>query len=131
MSIIDDAKSVVDLIRKSGNIDLQQKIVDLQGQIVELVQERNEFKNEVAQLKEASVFKESLFFEQNVYWVNKANKKDGPYCPVCWDTKKLAVRLQVNKDGGYDTYYCGACKEHVHRETYPDTLPRHAIMDEY
>ncbi len=94
MSIIDDVKSVAKTIQQIDNIELYQKILNLQAEILALVEENNDLKKEVNSLKEKLRVRESLLFEQDAYWIKKSdNKRDGPFCSKCWDTQQQLVRL--------------------------------------
>lgn len=116
MSIIDDAKSVAKLIQDVGNIELKQMIVNLQGEIVNLVQERNELREQVGELENALKIKKSLTFEDNAYWVVKEDKaREGPFCPACWDSKNQLIHL-VDAGGSYSPFVCPSCK--MHYRTY-------------
>ena len=81
---------------------------------MEVVDQNRVLKNKNDEVKEQLKFKESLTFEGKAYWSNKTDdKKDGPFCSNCWDTKKLTVRLHVN--GPY--HICPNCKVNF---IYPD-----------
>ncbi|MCP2604536.1 hypothetical protein NLC29_00065 [Candidatus Aminicenantes bacterium AH-873-B07] len=95
MSIIDEIKSIAKTIQQIDNISLYQKILNLQADIMELLEQNNKLKEENKDLKEKLKIKDSLKFENDVYWtVDKQGKiKDGPFCSRCWDVKNLLVHL--------------------------------------
>ena len=89
-------------------IELYRKILDLQGEAMELVEENSGLKKEIESVKEKLQLKESLKFERNAYWTDGAGGKDGPFCSKCWDVEKLLVRMLSTSDPGY--VECPKCK---------------------
>jgi len=108
MSIIDDIKSVAKTIQQAGNIELYQKILDLQGQALEVVEESSKLRDENRELKEKLQIKENLKHERNSYWLDSGGKQDGPFCSRCWDVDKNLVRLHPGGNPAY--YHCPNCK---------------------
>ncbi len=51
---------------------------------------------------------EDMVFEESVYWRRKNGKREGPYCPVCYDHDREAIHL--NPGAGKGTYSCGVCR---------------------
>lgn len=112
MSILDDIKSVTKTIQQIDNIELYQKILGLQADIMGLIEENNLLKNENNSLKEKLRVKGSLKFEQNRYWIeNSDGTKDGPFCSKCWDVDNKLVRLTFY---GHSEYLeCANCKRYI------------------
>lgn len=110
MSILDDAKIAVKFVQEIGNVELLQRIVNLQSEIVELVQERNDLKTKIQDFEERQKQKETLEFRDNMYWEKESNAKtDGPFCSGCFDGSGKTVRLQ-HLEGVSDFYYhCPIC----------------------
>ncbi len=108
MSILDDVKSVGQLVQQIGNIELHEKIMDLRGEVMELLEENIELKREIESLKEKFQTKESLKFERNAYWIDGVGGKDGPFCSKCWDIEKLLVRMLRMPNRRY--VECPKCK---------------------
>ena len=116
MSIIDNIKSVASLIQKADNIELYRKILDLQYEAMELVQQNNELRNQLIELKEKLSTQDSLVFKNNKYWKKiDDNKHDGPFCSKCWDVDKKLVRHN-NHNSGYMS--CPNCNMTVEDENY-------------
>jgi hypothetical protein len=112
MSIIDDAKSIVGIIRKTDNVELQQKILDLQGQILQLVEDNMNLKEEVRGLNERTRIKETLTFRNDAYWIPRAeNAEDGPYCSKCWDSEGKLIRQHSMRNPSF--HECPECKSRV------------------
>ncbi len=111
MSILDDVKSVGQLVQQYGNMELHEKIMDLRGEVMELVEENRELKKEVESLKEKLQVKESLKFENNVYWKEIPGGREGPFCSKCWDADKLLVHMLITSDPRYAE--CPKCQAPV------------------
>ncbi len=108
MSIIDEFKSIVEVVRQLDNVELLRKVVELQGEAVQLVAENNELKAQVNVLKEKTRIRESLKFKHDVYWVESPEgHDDGPYCSNCWDVKEKLVRMVSGTNP--QTYFCPNC----------------------
>jgi len=104
MSIIDDIKSVTKTIQQADNIELYQKILDVQAGALEVVEENNKLRDENRELKEKLKVKENLKYERNSYWIEAGDKKDGPFCSRCWDVDKNLVRLHPCGNPAYYDY---------------------------
>lgn len=109
IGILDEVKSVAKTIQKINNIELYQKILNLQGDIMQLLEENSTLKTENSSLKHKLSIKESLKFENDVYWMEKSKGvKEGPFCSCCWDTKQQLVRMLVCGNPDYSN--CPICK---------------------
>ena len=49
---------------------------------------------------------EKMVFEKNLYWSIEGDKKDGPFCPQCWDHDHKKTRL-YNMANAY--WMCRIC----------------------
>ena len=108
MGIIDTAKDVATLVQKLDNIELNKKILELQGQIMSVLEENHSLKDQVRNLRGKLEFQGSLNFRQNMYFCELPDgTEDGPFCSRCWDVEKTAVRLQTLHSGAK---FCPGCK---------------------
>lgn len=82
MGILDNAKEIADLIKKVGDVDLYRKIVELEGEIVELTRQKRALEERVAELTDALAFKSHLTYREPFYF---ADGDEVPYCPKCWE----------------------------------------------
>ena len=94
MSIINNAKEIADLVQKLGNIDLYRKIVELEGEIIELNRENHSLSEQVGELQRQLSVKGQLQYQGKVYWLVDGGNRDGPYCQRCYDVDCKLVRLQ-------------------------------------
>ena len=110
LGIIDNAKELADLIKKVGDVELYRKIVELEGEIIELTRQTRAQQEEIERLKSLLATKEKMVFRKPFYFL------DGdphPYCPKCWEVDKITVHL----DGPAEViagprYDCPNCKTH-------------------
>lgn len=108
------AKQIADTM---DNLVLKSIILDLQSQVLDLQQEN-------IGLKESQATRESynMRFEHGVYWnVKEDGRLEGPFCPICWDDKKKAIRMHENFVGVWvegaraNRYKCNLCQTSVRK----------------
>ncbi len=95
MSAYEIGKELLEIAVTIKNKDLHSKIHELNKEIADIQQENLTLKKKVADLEDTLNTKESLTFEDHVYWSLKNGKKDGPFCSKCWDVDKRLVRLRT------------------------------------
>ena len=100
-------RSIADLIKKVGDIDLYRKIVELEGAILELTHQKREADDKIQKLTDALAFKEKLTFKSSVYFASGDNI---PYCPKCWEGTKLASHLTPPNVYDVMTRVCPQCQ---------------------
>lgn len=110
-------KELVDLITKIGeetnNLALQKAILELDKKNYKLEKEILELKKELDKRENYN-----MQYEDNCYWnVNEDGTKEGPYCSVCWDKNKIAIRLTQNPN--FKHYFnCGSCNNEFYVKDY-------------
>lgn len=109
----------------SLQIELGQKIIDLQSAALEIISEKGELltknqnllteiddlKKKINTLEEQLKTKESLNFNNSMYWLYG---DENPYCPNCYDSKDKLIHLI--EDPGYMRYMCKTCKNQYRTE---------------
>lgn len=104
IALIDASKKALDIANELKNVELKEAILDLKEELVELREENLLF---MQKLSLQTNF--NMIYEKNSYWnLKEDGTKEGPYCSVCWDKDKVAIRLTqspVNRD----FYKCGNC----------------------
>ena len=117
MSIIDNAKEVVEIIRKLDNRDLYRKILDLQGEIIDLTHENRSLAEKNRDLKEKLSLSKRMTFKKPFYY-----QKDDPvpFCPRCWEAKELPIHLIEfdRPDAETTVYKCPNCDKR-YRDKHP------------
>jgi len=108
MGVVENMKEVADLIKKVGDADLYRKLVNLEGEVIDLTRENRQLQHKVDELTEALRMSKVLVFRDPYYW---AEGDPAPYCSACWDSKKLAVRIVTVKHPMLsDQRQCPSCK---------------------
>ena len=107
MGVIETIKDVASLVQKADNIELYQKILEMQVQVMAVLEENHELKICVRGLEEERRTRASLSFRDNMYWQATPDGEVGPYRSRCWDVDGKLVRLQKQVDGAQ---HCPGCK---------------------
>ncbi|QDV49569.1 hypothetical protein [Gimesia fumaroli] len=111
MSIISDVKEVTELIKKIGNQELYEKIVNLSDDIFTLREENLALKEKLKELESAFETDNKLVRHGNYYCVegHEDALNDSIYCMACWDHDRKLVNLI--RESGYDgvTISCNIC----------------------
>src|SRR5229473_2258346 len=120
MGVIDTTKDLAKLVQQIGNIEVYEKVLSLQGQIMELMSENMGLQDalrkaqaETQKLRDTSEVAQNLRFDDENYWLEREGKRDGPFCQVCWDIDSKLVRLRkYSKTSGYGFTcdYCGRAR---------------------
>ena len=110
MGLIENFKEIADLVKKTGNIDLYKKIVELEAEVIELNRKNIELEKEVDQLRKDLSFREKLTFKKPFYY---AEGDDTPYCPTCYEKDSRYIHLDGPDSNSYagNPYFCRACKQ--------------------
>jgi len=116
--------TISDLVKKGMTLEAQEKIMDLREMVQGLREQCVELKEENMLLKKKLEEKESVFFENGVYWTKKEDgTKEGPFCVLCHDNLGKLIRL---KDDGYQ-FECFKCHfKHQYKEYPIETAAREA-----
>jgi hypothetical protein len=112
MAAVRGAKEIAELVKKYNDIPLFQKIVELQGQVVDIATERLELFNENQELKKKLELKTKIRFE-NPYYFQEGD--EAPLCPLCFDKSSGELRIHLTAPAGdYISghgRHCKNCKE--------------------
>ena len=107
MAIFDELKSIAGTLREADKIPQYEQILSIQEKLLEMQKKISELESENKELKEKLEIKDLLIFEKNSYWIEKNDKKEGPYCSCCWDDQKKTVRMQPCGNPAF--YDCPKC----------------------
>ncbi len=116
MSILDTATKVFELVKKAGNIEAQELVMTLRGEVVELQAINNAQASELQGLKRKSEIASQLEFDPPYYWLEKNEDRDGPFCQLCYDKDEKLIRLQ--KWGQSGRWKCLSCTSIVTDKSY-------------
>jgi len=94
MGILDDLKSVANVLQEAGKIKELQQLLNAQKELLEMQEKLRLRDEEIRNLKEKLKIKSDLFYENEAYWIKKKDgSKEGPFCPGCWDKNKEISHL--------------------------------------
>lgn len=121
MSIRESIGNVTKLLVKVHDAELkaelQEALLNAQGEALDLQERLARFQEENAELREqlrsksqADKLAEQLFYARDVYW-RKDESIFSAYCPTCWDTKRLLVRLEISDESSW----CEPCKQNFYQ----------------
>jgi len=102
MSLLDDAKSVVKLVQQLDNLELLKKVMSLQTEIIDLMEENRTLKEKSIELTAQLKSQGNIVFRDDSYWDENG---DGLYCVPCWDSGKRKMRMV----GGKGVFSCPTC----------------------
>ena len=109
MSIIDNAKEIASLVQKLGDIELYRKIVELEGEIIDLTRENRELEDAVAQFQVNQEIIKELIYDPPFYR-NKENNE--LYCARCIESDRRAIHLakEAETKARRRLWSCPQCK---------------------
>lgn len=113
MGIIENAKDAVKLVQQIDNIELYRKILDLQSEALELIEQLKLKDETIAKLKKISSIREKLKCINSAYYeVDKDGQPfDGPFCTKCLDVGGEICRLLIDEMGvSNEAVFCPNCK---------------------
>ena len=117
MGIIDTTKELAKLAQQIGNIEVYNQVIALQGQVMELMSDNMQVKDdlrlaqeELRRLRDNSELSKNLTHDGERYSLIKDGRKDGPFCGTCWDVDSKLVRMRhyQSSHGGLG-YLCDFC----------------------
>ena len=106
MSWTDDVAELRRLAEDLEDQNLPKLIDSLERDLRHLDNERYRLDAELKKLREEHKAR-GMVFEAPVYWKVSGDKKEGPFCQVCWDGSQKAVHLHVEPDKGWGCKVCG------------------------
>lgn len=61
---------------------------------------------ELRLLRTATEERDDLIYEAPYYWRQRGERREGPFCQVCWDQSHRLIHLQMEKD---EVWVCKVC----------------------
>jgi len=103
---------IKDLLSKGMTLEAQEKIIELREAVINLEDDLHETKLKLKECEEKLAIKESLQFDNSVYWTNMGTaEQDGPFCPSCQDDRGKLVRVHIWQVHGWpDAWRCMTCE---------------------
>lgn len=108
MGLLENMKEVADLIKKVGDIELYRKVVESEGEVIELTREKRQLEDRVRELEALAALQKEMKFSVPFYF---QDGDETPFCPTCWERNRAAVHLfLVFKNAGGTRWDCYSCK---------------------
>jgi hypothetical protein len=107
-SLNDDFREVAASVKKAGDAELYEKIVALQGEVVELSTRNLELEKKNGELQAELDLRKNLRHERSLYFLQA---DPVPYCPLCWEKSKKLIHLfgVGASDPHWAFWECHAC----------------------
>jgi hypothetical protein len=107
MGLIENLKDIAELAKAVGNIELYRRIVDLEGEIIELTRRSRSLETELEEQKNAWQLKGNITFRTPFYYVEGDQY---PFCPRCWEVDKRTVHVSEGlRTLGGQSWHCPEC----------------------
>lgn len=108
MAIKNTIDGIKNLAVGMENLELISKLIDLQSQAYEILDENRELRLELERIKRQDELIHDLEYVSEVYY--KKSDGSGPYCFLCWGTEKLLVNAPVARYSTGLKAHCKNCK---------------------
>ncbi len=118
MDVIKLFKDVINFAQKSNDVDMIQKIITAQQDMLNLQEENRTLKEENRKLKSKKSISNKIIRYRNINVITIKN--DGQkikYCSSCWDNNEKLVQLRVIDN---DYYECSTCRTRGYLSDSPD-----------
>lgn len=104
-------RDIVKLAQGISDMDLKNKILELQSLFYDLNDENRSLRIELEKLKNIQILENELKYRNGVY--TKGNDTEEVYCSVCWDRDKKLTRVRKIDDDDRETvmFHCGVCMQ--------------------
>lgn len=99
-------KDGISVAQQADNIPLVQNLIDAQKQILDLISENANLKEENRKLSEKLEQKSSIKRYNDTYITLNSNETQIKYCATCWDNSQKLIQLSCEE--GY--FICPVCK---------------------
>lgn len=112
MNIIENAKEAVKLVQQIDNIELYKKILDVQSDGLEIMEQLKEKIEKIDILEKALEFKGKLVVRGSAYFLTNDSDEiiDGPFCTKCFDIDHKKCRIIPRGRIDHSEVQCLKCK---------------------
>ncbi len=109
MGLIGDIKDIGILIQKAGNIELYEKVLNIQAMAIDMQEELREIKEENAELRKNKDLEEQIERHDYPYITLKNCDKKIKYCAICWGKENNLIQMRfLESHNGHCS--CANCK---------------------
>lgn len=123
MSAFSEIKDVISFLQKSDNIEMVNKVIDVQSKIIDMQEELLSLREEINNLKNNKEIESKVKRHPNDTVITVEDDEKIMYCSKCWDDERKLI--QVSKDNDY--YECPKCDN---RHYFHDTSSVRYYYDE-
>ncbi len=115
MSVTENIKEVVKLVRQIDNLPLYRAVMGLQTEVMDLTEKLRLKNEENTRLQQALSVKPNLVVKHSAYWQKGEDGKlvDGPFCCRCFDIDGRTCRLVVKERDTFELVQCPQCKQEM------------------
>lgn len=96
MGIVENIKDAADLAKKVGDIELYRKIVELEGEVIELTREKRQGEHKIEELEQKLSLRSKMTRKTPFYF---QEGDSDPFCPRCFEKDHVAVHLFLGLNG--------------------------------
>ncbi|MEI7917762.1 MAG: hypothetical protein WCH58_00035 [Candidatus Saccharibacteria bacterium] len=110
MSLYEIAKDALKLAQKADNVELVQKIYDIQSQALDMQDKQFQLNKKIEDLHkeiEHLALKKKYYYESDHKWMINDDNANVKLCPVCLNRDEFESPLSSSQDG---YRYCSQCK---------------------
>lgn len=95
MGVFEELKSIGRVLQEAGKIDLYQKILEVQSNLLEYQKEIADLKNQNIELMEKLRMKGKLVYDskEKAYFSEEDSERNSPFCPNCWENDNRTIHL--------------------------------------
>ena len=108
MSILDNVKSVADTVHEIKNMELYQRVLNIYGDVMEMLEQNKKLAADKAELQGKLDLTAKMTFKEPFYY---QEGDETAFCPACWEDHKKAIHLFVGgRNNGRTRSDCPRCK---------------------
>jgi hypothetical protein len=109
MGVIENMREVADLVKKIGDMELNRKIVNLEGEVHDLSRAKRQLELKVEEQDRVIHLTKEMKHKPPFHFIEG---DPIPFCSPCWETKKLQVHVIFSHDNDHETRWdCPTCKQ--------------------
>jgi hypothetical protein len=108
MGLIESIKDIANIIQKFGNIDLNNKILEIGSQALEQQEKLFKLEAENRELKEIRDISNKIERHNTLYLTLNDDPQKLPYCSHCWDAEQKLIQVEPRNNN--EQYFCPHCK---------------------
>lgn len=114
VSIYSGVKVLLNLAKAAGNVELQEKVVELSSSLLELAGDNASLHAQVKELHDKLSVQAAVSFHDGAYWKGESGPpENGPFCSKCWDDERKLLHMIPRSTDDDGVYYCPKCMQQV------------------